>query len=78
MDCFWYIFSMIFTFGSNCGLELSLQKLAEIKQAVSLFKYLISQQDMIFGGQTWELFIERVLIFVEILGEIWKIKWDVS
>ena len=58
-------------------LEICLQKLAEIKQAGSLFMHLIGQQDMILGRETIGLAIQRVLIFLETLVKFWKIKWDV-
>ena len=53
------------------------QKLAEIKQAGSLFKHLTGQQDMNLRRETLGLVRLKVLIFLETLVEFLKIKWDV-
>ena len=58
-------------------LKIWLQKLAEIKQAGSLFKHLICQQDMNLGRQTSGLVRQKVLVFLETLVESLKFKWDV-
>ena len=43
-----------------------------MKQAGSLFKHLIGQQDMILGQE-----ILGLLLFLETLVEFLKLKWDV-
>ena len=58
-------------------LEICLQKLAEIKQAGSLFKHLTGQQDMNLRRETLGLVRLKVLIFLETLVEFLKIKWEV-
>ena len=57
--------------------DMCQQKLAEIKQAGSLFKHLTGLQDMNLRRETLGLVRLKVLIFLETLVEFLKIKWDV-